>query len=96
MLDAQPATVYPASPDDLSRNSKFGFWLEHHCIYFLTIVLSTIVAVVMKFDPTCRERNLSSTTALEIAGVHFSKITETARLPDAKFAHVDKSQCGAI
>ena len=43
MLDAQPATVYPASPDDPSRNLKFGFWSEHHCIYFLTIVLSTIV-----------------------------------------------------
>ena len=66
MLDAQPATVYPASPDDPSRNSKFGFWLEHPCIYFLTTVLSTIVAVGMKFDPTCRQRNLSSTTALQI------------------------------
>ena len=32
--------------------------------YFLTIVLSTIVAVGMKFVPTCRQRNLSSTTAL--------------------------------
>ena len=31
---------------------------------FLTIVLSTVVAVEMKFDPTCRQRNLSSTTAL--------------------------------
>ena len=64
MLDAQPAAVYPASPDDPSRKSKFGFWLEHHRIYFLTIVLSTNVAVGMKFDPTCRQRNLSSTTAL--------------------------------
>ena len=66
MLDAQPAAVFPASPDDPSRNSKFGFWSEHHRIYFLTIVLSTIVAVGMKFVPTCRQRNLSSTTALEI------------------------------
>ena len=65
MLDAQPATVvYPASPDDPSCNSKFGFWSEHHCIYFLTIVLSRIVAVGMKFDPTCRQRNLFSMTAL--------------------------------
>ena len=64
MLDAQPAIVYPTSPDDLSRNSKFGFWSGHHCIYFLTTVLSTIVAVGMKFDLTCRQRNLSSTTAL--------------------------------
>ena len=64
ILDAQPATVYPASPNDLSRNSKIGFWSEHHCIYFLTIVLSTIVAVGMTFAPTCRQRNLSSTTAL--------------------------------
>ena len=54
MLDAQPATVYPASPEYPSRNSKFGFWSEHHCIYFLTIVLSTIVAVGINFDPTCR------------------------------------------
>ena len=53
MLNTQPATVYPASPDDPSRNSKVGFWLEHHCIY-----------VGIKFDPTCRQRNLSSTTAL--------------------------------
>ena len=45
MLDAQLATVYPASPDDPSLNSKFGFWSKHLCIYFLTIVLSTIVAV---------------------------------------------------
>ena len=66
MLDAQPTTVYPASPDDPSRNSKFGFWSEHHCIYFLTIVLSTIVAVGMKFDLTCRQRNLSSMTALRV------------------------------
>ena len=43
---------------------KFGFWSELHCIYFLTIVLSTIVAVRMKFDLTCRQRNLSSTTSL--------------------------------
>ena len=43
---------------------SLDFWLEHHCIYFLTIVLSTIVAVGMKFDSTCRQRNLSSTTAL--------------------------------
>ena len=57
-----------ASPDDPSRNSKFGFWLEHHRIYFLTIILSTIVAVGMKFDPTCRQRNLSSTTALQGTG----------------------------
>ena len=63
-VDAQPATVYPASPNDPSRNSKFGFWSEHHCIYFLTIVLSTIVAVGIKFDPTCRQRNLSSITAI--------------------------------
>ena len=56
MLDAQPATVYPVSPDDPSHNSKFGFWTEHHCIYFLTIVLLTIVAVGMKFYPTCRQR----------------------------------------
>ena len=28
MLDAQPATVYPASPDDTPRNLKFGFWSE--------------------------------------------------------------------
>ena len=66
MLDAQPATVYPASPDDPSRNLKL-IWSEHHCIYFLTIVLSTIVAVGMKFDPTCRQRNLSSMTALHFA-----------------------------
>ena len=65
ILDAQPATVYPASPDVPSRNSKFGFWSQHHCIYFLTIVLSTIVAVGMKFDLTCQQRNLSSTTALQ-------------------------------
>ena len=64
MLDAQPAAVYPASPDDPSRKSKFGFWLEHHRIYSLTIVLLTNVAVGMRFDPTCRQRNLSSTTAL--------------------------------
>ena len=64
MLDAQPATVYLASPSDPSRNSKFGSWSEHRCIYFLTIVLSTIVAVGMNFDPTCRQRNLSLTTAL--------------------------------
>ena len=64
MRDAQPAAVYPATPDDPSRNLKFGFWSEHHRIYFLTIVLSTVVAVGMKFDPTCRQRNLSSTTAL--------------------------------
>ena len=64
MLDAQPATVYLASPDDPSCNSKYGFWSEHHFIYFLTIVLSTIVIVGMKFDPTCRQRNLSSTMAL--------------------------------
>ena len=64
MLDAQPATVYQASTDDPSRNSKFGFWLEHRCIYFLTIVLSTILAVRMKFDPTCRQRNLSFMMAL--------------------------------
>ena len=38
MLDDQPATVYPASPDDPSHNLKFGIWWEHHCIYFLTIV----------------------------------------------------------
>ena len=66
MLDTQPVTISPASPDDPSRNSKFGFWSEYHCIYFLTIVLSTIVAVGIKFDPTCRQRNLSSTTALLI------------------------------
>ena len=66
MLDAQPAAVYSASPDDPSRKSKFEFWLEHHRIYFLTIVLSTNVAVGMKFDPTCRQRNLSSTTALDL------------------------------
>ena len=65
MLDAQPTTIYPASPDEPSRNSKFGFWSEHHCIYFLTIVLSSIVAVGMKFNPTCRQRNLSSMTALQ-------------------------------
>ena len=64
MLDTRPATVYLANPFDPSRNSKFGFWSEHHCIYFLTIVLSTIVDVGMEFDPTCRQRNLSSTTAL--------------------------------
>ena len=64
MLDAQPAAVYPASPDDPSYNSMFGFLSEHHRIHFLTIVLSTIVAVGMKFDPTFRQRNLSSTTAL--------------------------------
>ena len=58
------------SPDDPSHNSKFGFWSEHHCIYFLTIVLSTVVAVRMKFDLTCRQRNLSSMTALR--SVHFS------------------------
>ena len=62
---AQPTTVYLASLDDPLRSSKFGFWSEHQvCIYFLTIVLLTIVAVGMKFDPTCRQRNLSSTTAL--------------------------------
>ena len=54
MLDAQPAAVYPASPDDPSRNSKFGFWSEHHRIYLLTIVLSTIVTVGMKFDTACQ------------------------------------------
>ena len=65
MLDAQPATVYPASPNDPLRNSMFGIWLEHCCIYFLTIVLLTIVAIGMKFDPTCQQRNLSSMTALQ-------------------------------
>ena len=69
MLDAQPATVYPARPDDPSRNSKVGFWSEHRCIYFLAIVLSTIVAVGMKFDLTCRQRNLSSTPALNLYSV---------------------------
>ena len=44
MLDAQLAAVYPASPNDPSRNSKFGFWSQHHRIYFLNIVLSTIIA----------------------------------------------------
>ena len=38
MLDAQPGTIYLASPVDPSHNSKFGFWSEYHCIYFLTIV----------------------------------------------------------
>ena len=37
MLDAQPATVYPTSPDDPACNLKFGFWSEHHCTSFLTI-----------------------------------------------------------
>ena len=69
MLDAQPTTVYPTSPDDPSRNSKFGFWSEHHCIYFLTIVSSTVVAGGMKVGPTCRQRDLSSTTALVDSGV---------------------------
>ena len=55
MLDAQPATVYPTSLDDPSRDAKFGFWSEHHCIYLLTIVLSTIVAIGMKFDLTYRQ-----------------------------------------
>ena len=72
MLDAQPATVYPASPNDLLRNSKLK-----HCIYFLTIVLSTIVAVGMKFDPTCRQKILSSTTELEIATVKYQQIHVT-------------------
>ena len=36
MFDAQPTTVYLASPSDPPRNSKFGFFSEHHCIYFLT------------------------------------------------------------
>ena len=53
----------PGQSDDPSRNLKFAFWSEHHCFYFLTVVLSTIVTVGMKFDPTCRQRNLSSTTA---------------------------------
>ena len=35
MLDAQPVPVYPASPDDPPRNSKFGFWSEHHWICFV-------------------------------------------------------------
>ena len=64
MLDTQPVAIYPASPDDHRGTHKFGFWSEYHCIYFLTIVLSTIVAVGKKFDLTCRQRNLSSTTAL--------------------------------
>ena len=43
-------TVYPASPDDPSRNLEFGFWSEHHfVIYFLTIVLSTL--------DSCRRRD---------------------------------------
>ena len=45
-------------------SASFGFWSEHHCIYFLTIVLLTIVDVGMKFDLTCLQRNLSSMTAL--------------------------------
>ena len=53
MLDAQPATVYLASLDAPLHDSEFGFWSEHHRIHFLTIVLSTNVAVGMKFDPTC-------------------------------------------
>ena len=82
MLNAQPATVYLASPDDPSRtNLKFGFWSEHHCIYFLTIVLLTIVAIGMKFDPTCRQRNLSSTTALLITADHFLWLTERVLFP---------------
>ena len=69
MLDAQPIVYLASLNDPWSHNSKFGFWSEHHCIYFLTIVLSTniIVAVRMKFDPTCRQRSLSSMTALEEA-----------------------------
>ena len=51
-------------PVPMIHRVKFGSWSEHHCIYFLTIVLLTIVDIVMKFDPTCRQRNLSSTTAL--------------------------------
>ena len=82
MLDAQPATVYPTSPDDPSCNSKFGFWSEHHYIYFLTIVLSTIVAVGMKFDPTCRQRNLSSTTALVVIMIFFSSHNELISFQD--------------
>ena len=62
MLDAQPA-VYPASPEDPLRNSKLDFGRNIKCrIYFVTIVLSTIVAVGMNFVPTCQQRNLSSTT----------------------------------
>ena len=34
MLHAQPATIYPASPDDPLHNSKFGLWSEHHYILF--------------------------------------------------------------
>ena len=56
-------------PDDPSHNLKFGFWSEHHCIYFLTIVLSTIVVVRIKFYPTCQQRNLSSTTALNYISI---------------------------
>ena len=54
-FDAQPATIYPASLDDPLRKAKFRFWSEHRCIYFLNI---------LKFDPTCRQRNPCSTTAL--------------------------------
>ena len=45
------------------NDCNFGICLEHPCIYFLTIV----VDVGMKFDPTCRQRNLSSTTALVLS-----------------------------
>ena len=65
MLDAQPATVYPASPDDPSHNSKLDFGRNVTAFIFLTIVLSTIVAVGMNFDPTCRQRNLSWMMALQ-------------------------------
>ena len=71
MLDTQPTTVYLANPDDPSRNLKFGFWsntslhlFPDHCF------------VGMKFDPTCRQRNLSSTTALVEVGQYTALMKE--------------------
>ena len=55
---------------------SLDFGRTHHCIYFLTVVLSKIVDVGMKFDPTCRQRNLSSTTALVVT---FSALTLTGK-----------------
>ena len=54
---AQPTTVYPASLNDPSRRLKFGFWSERHCIISWPLFC-------WRLSPSCRQRNLSSTTAL--------------------------------
>ena len=70
MLDAQPAAVYPASPDDPSRKSKFGFgW---NITAFISWPLFCRQMSPSGWNLTRhhhRQRNLSSMTALLICPV---------------------------